>query len=136
MAEILNYLGVAGFAVILLSVFIEITPIKINPIQWLGSQLFAGLRKDVKVINDKLDEHIAQSYRDKIMSFQNELLNGQLHTQEEFDEVIDACDDYEEYIRTNALKNGKANAAIAYIRRMYNKCLDERAFINLSREEK
>lgn len=131
MSQILNYLGVGGFALVFLSVFVEITPIKVNPIQWLGSRLFKVQTDKMDRIEKKIDEHIAQSYRNKILAFQNECLNGQRHTQEQFDEVLDACEAYEEYTKANKMSNGKAKLAIDYIKRVYSKCQDSRDFVNL-----
>ena len=114
---------------------VEISPIKISPLKWLGNKLNADVKKkqdeiEAKLtkVEGKLDEHVAQSYRNKILSFQNECLNGTKHTKEEFDEVIDACNLYEVYVRDNKLKNDKCELAICYIKRVYQKCQDERTF--------
>lgn len=133
MAQIINYFGMGGTILILLAVFIEITPIKINPIQWLGNHWNMGIKSDVDKINSKLDEHIAQSYRNKILDFQKEILRGERHSQEEFDEVIEACEAYEKYIKDNELSNGKCEHAIKYINHTYDKCLDKKDFVDLDK---
>lgn len=120
-----NNAGGAMVFVIVLSCLIQISPIKINPISWLGRML----NKDAIRIEKKLDEHIAQSYRNKIFCFQSELLSGIKHTQEQFVEVIDACEKYEAYVRENNVQNGKATESIKYIRRTYANCLDKRDFL-------
>lgn len=55
---------------------IEITPIKINPIGWLGNRLNASMYKRVDEIEGKLDTHIAEGYRNFILNFQRALLNN------------------------------------------------------------
>lgn len=122
--------GGAMVFIIVLSCLIQITPIKINPISWLGRML----NKDMARIEAKLDEHIAQSHRNKIFAFQTELLVGTKHTQEQFLEVLEACEYYEKYVEQNKIKNGKATEAIKYIQRCYRKCLDERSFVELRKE--
>ncbi len=114
-----------------LSVFIEITPIKINPIGWLGDRMNAGMKKDIDGIEKKLNEHIAQSYRNKILSFQNELLAGKQHTLEEFDEVLCACVNYEDFCKANNVQNDKVKLATDYIVRTYQKCQNERSFLRI-----
>lgn len=131
MAEIADYFGVAGISLVLLAVFVEITPIKINPIRWLGDHLNKTSIELSKRTEKKLDEHIAQSYRDKILSFQNSLRFGLKFTYEEWNEVIDACDAYEKYVEENKLKNGKADLAIKYIKGKYTETLNTNEFAQL-----
>lgn len=131
MAEIADYFGVAGISLVLLAVFIEITPVKINPIRWLGDHLNKTSIELSKRTEKKLDEHIAQSYRDKILSFQNSLRFGLKFTYEEWNEVIDACDAYEKYVEENKLKNGKADLAIKYIKGKYTETLNTNEFAQL-----
>lgn len=131
MESILNYLGVGGILFIILSVFIEIVPIKVYPIKWLGERLNAGMKERTDKLEKKLDEHIAQSYRNKILLAQSDLLNKRLFTQEEFDEVIDACTAYESFCKDNEVVNDKCTLAIRYIKRTYEYCQNNRSFINL-----
>lgn len=133
MEQILNYFGVGGFALIFLCVFVEITPIKINPIQWIGNRMFKSTNDSISKIEKKLDEHIAQSYRNKILSFQNECLRSVKHTQEQFDEVIEAIDEYETYCKKNSIKNGKTTEAIKFIKRVYQKALQDHDFVDLTK---
>lgn len=132
MEQILNYFGIGGFALIFLCVFVEITPIKINPIQWLGNRMFSKTNESIKHMEKKLDEHIAQSYRNKILSFQNECLRSTKHTQEQFDEVLEAIDEYENYCKVNEINNGKTKEAIKYIKKVYQKALFSHDFIDLT----
>lgn len=120
--------GIMVFVIILLSV-IQITPIKINPISWFGKTLNKDLSAKVEQNRKDLAEHIAQDHRNKIFKFQNELINGVSHTKEEFDEVLDACAYYEEYVKKHELTNGKSIEAIKYIRTVYRKCLKAGDFV-------
>ena len=131
MTELLNYFGVSGLALIIISVLFEITPIPINPIAWLGNHFNKGMKDDVKKINAKLDEHIAQSYRSKIMSFQDDLLRNDGKTQEQFDEVIDACEKYEQYVKDNDVPNEKCKLAMKFIKSEYLRNQTNRTFIDL-----
>lgn len=132
MNELLNYIGISGFLCIILSTFIEISPIRIYPIQWFGNLLFAGIRKDIKTVNDKLDTHIVQGYRRDILNFQNECLRDVKHTKEQFNNVLKSVDEYEDYIESNGLKNGEVEEAMKYIKRVHQRCLDNHDFLDIS----
>lgn len=138
MSDILNYIGASGFAIVLLSVFIEITPIKINPIQWLGNCLNKGTREDLKNINKKLDDHIVKSYRNDILQFMDSLLfyPSKLHTREQWNNILDACSKYDDYIKENNLTNGQVEEAMIYIKSMYQDALKSRSFKDVPKKEK
>lgn len=130
--EFFKNLSMGGWVafIVVLSTLIEITPIKINPIQWLGNRLNIGISKRVDEIMMKVDQHIAQDYRNKILEFQNGLLiNGQaFYTQEQYSEVLEAIGEYEAYCEENKIKNDKCRLAIDYIERCYKKCLKDASF--------
>lgn len=118
---------------VVLSLFVEIAPIRINPIGWLGKRLNAFMDKRVDKIERKLDEHIAQSYRTKVLAFQDSLLTQGYtkFTKEQYDEVLLAITDYEDYCEENNISNDKCVLAIKYIKRCYEKCQNGRSFSNL-----
>lgn len=118
--------------IVLFLTLVEITPIKISPLQWVGKRINAETLNRLDKVEEKLDEHIAQSYRNKILSFQNECLKDIKHTKEEFDEVLEACELYEEYVKANELKNDKCGLAIKYIKQTYMRCLNSRSFAVLN----
>lgn len=95
---------------------IEITPIKINPIGWLGERLNARMYKRVDNIEKKLDNHVAEGYRNSILNVQRELLKGTQFTIEEWNKAIESCQDYENYCKDNKIANGVIIQAITYIR--------------------
>lgn len=128
-------LSIGGWVsiLVLISLFIEITPIKLNPIGWLGERLNAAMNKKVDNIEKKVDEHIAQSYRTKIISFQDSLLlqGPSGFTKEQYDEVIGAITNYENYCKENDIDNDKCVLAIKYIKRCYTTCQNNRSFSSL-----
>lgn len=133
--EFFKELSMGGWValIVVASMLIEITPIKINPVQWLGNRLNMGVMKRVDAIEKKVDDHIAQDYRNKILGFQNGLLiNGnEFYTQEQYSEVLEAIGNYEEYCKTNNIINDKCKLAIGFIERCYKKCLNNGSFANL-----
>lgn len=134
--ETVKGFGVGGWLaiVIILSMFVEVVPfIKINPVAWLGERLNASMYSRVDKIEKKLDQHIAQSYRNKILSFQDSLLldGSATFTKEQYDEVIDAIQLYEEYCKDNDIDNDKCVLAIEYIKKCYKECQEHRSFAKL-----
>jgi len=133
--ETIKGLGVGGWVsiLVLISLFVEITPVKLNPIGWLGKRLNASMNTKVDNIEKKVDEHIAQSYRNKILAFQDSLLQHGPHkfTKEQYDEVIEAITNYENYCEENNIDNDKCVLAIGYIKRCYTSCQNNRSFSSL-----
>lgn len=138
-----------------LTALIQISPIKINPWSWIGKMLrnmWAGFCKSltapvlaelavVKEENCKtrqaLETHIkladqreADDLRAEILRFNNEVMRGVPHTEEEFVEILAKKDRYETYCREHEdYVNSRAVHAIANIERVYVSCLEENNFL-------
>lgn len=140
-----SFWGVIAF---LMTIGIEIIPkVKWKPwsslFKWLGSKLNAevytkvdALDKKIDIVQAELKKHIVdseaqllQETRRDILEFCNSCMNNRRHTKEQFDFVIKQCDDYEQYIETNDVKNGVVSAAIKEIRRLNDKCIQENSFL-------
>lgn len=135
--ETVSNLTIGGWLsiVVVLSLFIEITPfIKLNPIAWLGERLNKSMYNRVDKIEGKLDEHIAQSYRNRILTFQD-LLTSPLgcgkFTKEQYNEILDTISCYETYCKINNVKNDKCTMAIEYIKACYSECMNKNSFAHL-----
>ena len=129
------------FIGVILCTFVQISPIKINPwdvlLGWIGERFNSGINKKINIIDKKvdkmerrLDEHIEDKGKEKlkntrryIISFVNNGINGKRHTKESFDDVIKACDEYEQYVKDNDIKNGVIDSSIAAIRLKYQEHL-------------
>ena len=149
-----------GIVVFLMSIGIEVIPkIKWNPwttlIRWIGSRFntkiddkIDAVRGEIKALDIKIDyvegqlsKHISESEikslqdtRRDILEFANACMNGRKHTKEQFEFVIKQCDEYEKYIKKNEITNGVIEAAIREIRRLYDKCIQEHAFLKEGEE--
>lgn len=136
--EILTGGGISAVAVLTL---LQLAPIKINPWSWLasafGRAINSDLLKEVKQTRKRLDEHIriddereADRHRERILKFNNALLQGKHHTQEEFVDVLATIDSYEAYCFTHPdYKNSRAVHAIANIERLYDERLKKNDFL-------
>lgn len=110
----------------------------------MGNALNAGVMKEIKDIKTeqeetrkKLDAHIeegeerkADNYRSRVLRFNNELVRGLGHTEEDYDEILDVIWKYNEYCKTHPkYKNNKMPHAIKNVERMYDEMLQTNGFL-------
>ena len=126
-----QFLGDAAGMVLLLSVFVEFTPIKINPVsmflRWLGRKINVELYQKVNAMEEKVDkierdaaEREALECRIRILRFADEIFHGQKHSKEHYDQMLSDIDWYEQYCVVHPeFKNNKAVMAKQRILDMY-----------------
>ena len=133
-------IGGGGLLAVLLTL-VQIAPVKINP--WsaiakaIGRAVNADVLRELDTVTQKLDTHIrvddernADSYRTRILQFNNELLREIMHTREDFIEILAVIDDYERYCREHKeYKNNRAVCAIENIKRVYMERLQKHDFL-------
>lgn len=127
---------IAGVLAVL-SIFVEITPIKINPIshilRWIGQRINKGLIDKVDALDAKvcaLERADVVSYRVRILRFADEIRRGMQHSKESFDQVLMDIDAYEQYCTAHPdFRNNKTVAAKAKILEIYSECIDENNFL-------
>ena len=85
----------------------------------------SGTQAQIAKIEKKLDEHIAQSYRNKILDMQNSCLRNERHSFEEFQECLSAISNYEKFCKENDVDNEKCKMAI-------ESCLSQSDFAPMS----
>lgn len=133
-------IGGGGLLAVLLTL-VQIAPIKVNP--WsaiakaIGRAVNADVLRELDTVTQKLDTHIrvddernADSYRTRILQFNNELLREIMHTREDFIEILAVIDDYESYCRDHEdYKNNRATCAIENIKRVYMDRLQKHDFL-------
>lgn len=154
--EILAALGIKGVVswgvgiLLVLSMLVEVSKIKINPwsalAKWLGRAINSDVTVELAAIKQKLDEHVtmddrrnADGHRTRILHFNNELLREINHTKEEFIEVLAEIDAYERYCEEHPeYPNNRAVLAIENIREVYKDRLKKHDFLqegSVSRQE-
>ena len=146
MDSIKELLGACGSAnlltiVIFLSIFIEIVPIKINPIssffKWIGkvtnkdvNEKLNNMSIKLEDVSNRIDKIEINDMRTAILDFANSCMNERRHTKEEFEHVIDLKNNYDSIIEKKGLKNGRVDLAFKYISELYVKCLNENSFLD------
>jgi len=125
--------------IILLMTIIQITPIKVNPwdfvLGWIGDRMNSHIINRVDTLDQKLTDHIQESRegsakrkRLRILAFVEDGLNGKKYTKEAFENMIRECDDYEKFIKKTGLPNGVIEASIDVIRTRYRQHLNDGDF--------
>lgn len=111
--------GVISIIVMASLVLIEITPIKINPLSWVGSLFFGktmkkidDLQTSVKEIKDDMEEKDIINKRIRVLNFADEMQHFDA-SKERFEQIITDIDDYEKYCREH--KNFANNVALMSI---------------------
>lgn len=128
--------GIAGIVAVL-SIFIEITPVKINPIssllRWVGKQINKDLMDKVSTLETKvvaLEKSDVIDCRVRILTFADEIRRGVRHSKETFDQVLSDIDTYERYCTSHPdFMNNKTVAAKAKILDVYDKCMGNNDFL-------
>ena len=149
--ELLSKLGLnlAGYgnALIILLLFIQVAPIKINPfdriIVWFKKHMHkdideyinASVKDSVQGIYDKIDElreeekkarleDKALDARRRIIAFADEVVHGNKHSYEQWNSILEDITYYENYCEENpTFPNGKAISSIGLIKEVYNELL-------------
>lgn len=134
---LLDNWGKALGIVVVLSMIIQVTPIKINPWSTIGRQLktffmsdilqeIKEMKADIKTTKEELDKHIrenneetARKWRHDILEFSNQEINHKRHTKEQWDDVLPSCKEYELFCKRNNIINEKATKAIKDLNRRY-----------------
>lgn len=88
-------------------------------------------------ISEKLDSHIEEDARDKakrmrgrILRFADELLQGERHSQEHFNEILEDITEYNRYCATHPdFPNDKAAISIGHIENVYRARLENNDFL-------
>lgn len=142
--EIIAAIG-AGLAV--LSTFIEVSKIKINPwsslFKWIGSKMMEDVKTEIKEIKDEQKElakkqeelkrqraiDAADAIKAEIFKFYNECQKGQRHSEAEFNHIIQQNKKYEDLIEETGEENGVYTAEYKYILAIYEKCQVEKDFL-------
>lgn len=131
-----------------LSIFIEVTPIKINPVSvilnWIGRRTNKELFDKIEELEDKVadindnqkaleadfSERNAINCRVRILRFADELRRKVRHSQESFDQVFDDIDVYEKYCEEHPeFKNNKTITAKERIKAVYDGCMEQNDFL-------
>ena len=125
---------------VIFSIFIQITPIKWNPItsfaKWLAKIFTKGIsdqittmQEDIENIRGDIYENEKDRIRWEVLDFANSCRNGRKHTQEEFRHIATLNDKYNVLLEKTEDKNGVFEAEYKYINELYQERLKKNDFL-------
>lgn len=102
-----------------------------------GRRINGDVREKLDEISNDLSTHIhednqrnAKRARVRILRFADEILQGELHSKEHFDEILEDITEYNRYCaRHPEFPNDKATLSIAHIERVYRARLEKNDFL-------
>ena len=137
--EIVASIGGSGIFIVLLSL-IKVKPLEISVWHWLARKLGRAFNGDtlerVDSIQKSLNEHLqahektnAETNRQRILRFADELYNGKRHSKDAFDDIMDIMRDYDSYCEKHEdFKNGRTQAAAEIINSTYKQVFQKHDF--------
>lgn len=125
----MNLFDIARTVIEVLAIFgvvIEVTPIKISPLKWIGRRLNSELKEDVQSIEKRISDlekkeiqKDIESKRSEILKFANSLRQDKKHTVEEYENIIRTIDEYIVMCEKHKIKNGYITIQSKYINDTY-----------------
>lgn len=116
-----------------LSLFVEITPIKINPLsalmRWISKAVNGPIYETLKEIRDTIDDNEIDRIRWEILDFANSCRNGRRHTKDEFTHIIALNEKYHDILKKRDLTNGLIDLEYSYIVELYKRCCEKNSFL-------
>lgn len=107
-------------------VVIEITPIKLSPLRWLGNRLNADIKEDVNQLKYDLKKHVSDSekkemknLRKQILEFSDNLTEGKKPSKDAFLNIFESIQEYHSIIDKYNLTNGVIDLEVDNIRKHY-----------------
>lgn len=132
---------------VVLSLIVQISPIKINPwtalFKWIGKLLTQEIKGDIDQIGKDLDELKQQQealsakvdknemnrMRYEVLDFANSCKNKRRHTKEEFDHIFELNDQYEKLLEKTGGTNGQFHEAFDFIKGLFRRCMENNDFL-------
>ncbi|MBQ3109862.1 MAG: hypothetical protein IJC69_01805 [Clostridia bacterium] len=141
-----EYVALIVTAIGVLSVFVEVSKIKLNPWKMLFEFIGKSLNRDVKKELDSIkglikcqgesireiemmvDMNEIKRIRAEIFAFADSCKMGEKHTEEAFLHIIDIHEDYEELIEKYNMTNGRITLDYDYVMKVYQDCVKKGVF--------
>ena len=139
-----KYVSVFLSAVATLSIFIEISKIKLNPwkslFKFIGKSLNGDVQKELvnikslmnahgeylKEIEMQMDMNEIKRIRAEIFAFADSCKIGTKHTEDAFLHIIDIHDDYISLLEKYEMSNGRISVEYEYIMSIYRECVKKK----------
>lgn len=132
---------------VIISIFIQITPIKINPwsrlFKWIGKIITTEsdkkieklitttgkMEENITTLQTNMNENEKDRIRWEILDFANSCRNGRKHTKDEFQHIVALNDKYKNLLALTGDKNGVFEIEYDYIKKIYAERQEKNDFL-------
>ena len=141
MQQVVEWIGKNLWTIIIIvSVFIQITPIKINPwsalFKWIGKIITGNACSKIDGLIDKvekIEKDVKTNEKDRIrweiLDFANSCRNDRKHTRDEFQHIVALNDKYKRLLSETNDANGVFEVEYNYIQDLYAGRLEKNDFL-------
>lgn len=139
--QIVDWIGQHLWTIILVvSLFIQFTPIKINPwsslFKWIGKLIVGDACKKIDEVMEKvnkIEQDVVVNEKDRIrweiLDFANSCRNDRKHTKDEFEHIITLNKKYRKLLEETHDTNGVFELEYDYIQKLYAERLVKNDFL-------
>ena len=141
MQQVVEWIGKNLWTIIIvISIFIQITPIKVNPwsalFKWIGKTITGNACSKIDGLIDKvgkIEKDVKTNEKDRIrweiLDFANSCRNNRKHTRDEFQHIVALNDKYKRLLKETNDSNGVFEVEYNYIQDMYAERLEKNDFL-------
>ena len=115
--------GWALMLLILLLSLIQISPLKLNPwdrlFAWIGEKVNGALEAQVTDLQKQVTDMWVNDRRISILTFAREAKSGVVHSPDEWTNVLNQAEEYENFVKVHGVTNGIITQETEFIRNLY-----------------
>ena len=111
--------GYITTAIIVLGMFIEIVPVKISPLAWLGKRLNKSTNDRLDKLEKKVEDNDIDTIRNRILASEALLRKGEIFTEKQWENLYQDITKWSMYHETHKELNGFLKVVIENINVYY-----------------
>ena len=126
---------IAGWALavlLLLLSLIQVSPLKLNPwdniFAWVGKKMNGATEKRLREVEKQVADMWINNHRQCILTFARECRSGISHSSDEWSNVLNVAEEYEQYVREKRIPNRIIHQDTQYLRKLYQELSMEHKF--------
>ena len=105
--------------VLIVGMFVEIAPVKISPLAWLGNRLHRDLNSKISNLETHVDKIEIDTIRNRILSYDALIRKGEHLKRYQYESVFKDIDKWSMYHKVYTDLNGMIDVAIENIKEAY-----------------
>ena len=124
--------GWALAALFVLLSLIQVSPLKLNPwdniFAWIGKKMNGATEKRLQEVEKQVSDMWINNHRQCILTFARECRSDISHSSDEWSNVLNVAEEYEQYVEEKHITNGIINQDTQYLRKLYQELSMEHKF--------